>query len=160
MFLRTAEEKENKMDSVVIRHAVEHLMVNLPIMHPNQLMFSLLAEGCNIHSISGYSPGENKTLSGWGSSCPPAEMAIKDCVSGGIYAESDEDLPALSDNELVRWCYVFVAIHDAIHENKIVRFGVCDAGFTVTIERKLGTGPETSKPTLLEAFEAALWTLE
>jgi len=160
---RMMEGEKDQPSDIVIRRAVEHLLVGLPIMNPNQVAFTQTG-GLAAHSMLGYIPGENKLGYGWGSDCLPVEMAAQEQVAGGTYTEGDADLPELNENELGRWDLVFDRIHEFIHEGKgqIVRFGCCDQGFTAAAERedKLGSTQAAVMLTLLEALEGALWPLE
>jgi len=142
---------------LMLRRAVEHLLVGLPLIRPSQLSFLLLAKGCSLHSMLSYNPIKNELGYGWGSDCPPVEMAAHEQVAGGVYADWDDEPPELNDNELERWDKVFNQIHGLIHNGKIVRFGAYDDDlFIATVEHKPGTGLATIAATLLEALEVAL----
>lgn len=143
------------MDPLTIRRAVEHLLVGLPLLKPNQLAFSIMS-GADQHYLLDFDSAQNKLVHGWVSDYHPCEMAALDAVAGGNYTAWDTDPPALTDEELVRWEQVFNAIHTAVHNGKIVRFGADDGGFCATVEDEAGTGSVGLAVHLLWALDFAL----
>jgi len=143
------------VDPVVLRRAVEHLLIGLPLVAPYQLSFSLMS-GTPLHRMLGFDVAEGKLKYGWASQLDPVEMASHEQVAGGNYTPWDEEPPSLHAEEWQRWALVFEQIHIAVHNGKIVRFGVCDDGFCSTVEDKPGTGITCVHEQLVHSLERAL----
>lgn len=144
------------MNPLFIREAVEHMLVGLKLIAPEQMMFNVDAIGF-LH-LRHYNPKSGIADEGWGSLLEPVLMAAYDRINGGVYTPSDSEPPELPEEELSRWEVVFNKIQEYVKDGWIVRFGVSTPAndYAGVIENFFNEGTPVFRKTLLDTLEQAI----